>query len=156
MIFILLIEIFSILKNIFKVKFLLTIMFSSLIILVLAKFFNINLDFFFFFAVIPAIILIYKPYDKYIAPNIAKMIMKFFKLNKHHNHITFIIKIFTRLIMWYNGGLSYYICIYLCDFIEYIDIKPIYTSIEKNILEPIYNSKIFNIIKNIIINSNTL
>jgi len=55
--------VFNLLKNFFiflknkitNVKILLTIMFSSLIVLELAKFLNINLDYLYYFALTPAV-----------------------------------------------------------------------------------------------------
>lgn len=135
------------LKNkITNVKFLLTIMFASLIILELGKFFNINLDYFYYFSLTPAVWLVYIAYDKYIAPIIARIFTKLFNLNEYHNYIVSIIIIFTRLFILYNGGLGYYICTYFLYFIDTYNISliPIFNNINKNIFEIIYNSKIFN------------
>jgi hypothetical protein len=66
-----------------NLKFLLTIMFSSLIILELGRFFNINLGYFYYFSLTPAVWLIYIIYDKYIVPIIARIIMKFINENKN-------------------------------------------------------------------------
>ena len=155
--------VFNLLKNFFiflknkitNVKFLLTIMFSSLIVLELAKFFNIDLDYLYYFALTPAVWLVYTAYDKYIVPIITRIIVKFFNLNEFHNYIPSIITIFTRLFILYNGGMSYYICTYFSYFIETYNISliPIFNSINKNIFETIYNSKIFNSIFETIYNS---
>ena len=155
--------VFNLLKNFFiflknkitNVKILLTIMFSSLIVLELAKFLNINLDYLYYFALTPAVWLVYTAYDKYIVPIITRIIVKFFNLNKFHNYIPSIITIFTRLFILYNGGMGYYICTYFTYFIETYDISliPIFNSINKNIFETIYNSKLFNSIFETIYNS---
>jgi len=154
--------VFNILKNFFiflknkivDVKFLFTIMLSSLVILELSKFFNINLDYFYHFALTPAIWLVYIAYDKFIVPIIARIIMKFFNLNEYHNYISSIITICTRLFILYNGGMGYFICIYFSYFIETYNISliPVFDKINKNIFETIYNSNLFNNVNNIIIN----
>jgi hypothetical protein len=156
--------IFNLFKNFFifmknkttDVKFLLTMLLTSLIVLELAKFFNINLDYFYYFALTPAIWLIYIAYDKYIVPIIAWIIIKLFNLNKFHDFIPSIISIFTRLFVLYHGGMSYYICTYFLYFIETYNISliPVFNNINKNIFETIYKSKIFNSIYETIYNLN--
>jgi len=150
------------LKNkIVDVKFLFTIMLSSLVILELSKFFNINLDYFYHFALTPAIWLVYIAYDKFIVPIIARIIMKFFNLNEYHNYISSIITICTRLFILYNGGMGYFICIYFSYFIETYNISliPVFDKINKNIFETMYkiniNININNIFNNIFNNTNS-
>jgi hypothetical protein len=144
---------FIFLKNIItNVKFLLTLMLLSLIILELAKFFNIDLGYFYIFSLTPATLLIYIAYDKCIVPIITRIIIKLFNLNKFHNYISPIIAISTRLLILYFGGMGYFICTYFSYIIETYNISliPVFNNINKNIFEIIYNSNIFNSInKNI-------
>jgi hypothetical protein len=145
---------FIFLKNIItNVKFLLTLMLLSLIILELAKFFNIDLGYFYIFSLTPATLLIYIAYDKCIVPIITRIIIKLFKLNKFHNYISPIIAISTRLFILYYGGMGYFICTYFSYIIETYNISliPVFNNINKNIFETIYNSKMFNSINNNII-----
>jgi hypothetical protein len=146
-------KIFIFLKNIItNVKFLLTLMLSSLIILELAKFFNIDLGYFYYFSLTPATLLVYIAYDKCIVPIITRIIIKLFNLNKFNNYISPIIALSTRLFILYYGGMGYFICTYFSYIIETYNISliPVFNNINKNIFETIYNSKIFNSInKNI-------
>ena len=148
-----LINFFIFLKNIItNVKFLLTLMLSSLVILELAKFFNKDLGYFYYFSLTPATLLVYIAYDKCIVPIITRIIIKLFNLNKFHNYISPIIALSTRLFILYYGGMGYFICTYFSFIIETYNISliPVFNSINKNIIETIYNSKIFNSInKNI-------
>lgn len=145
---------FIFLKNIItNVKFLLTLMLSSLIILELAKFFNIDLGYFYYFSLTPATLLVYITYDKCIVPIITRIIIKLFNLNNFHNYISPIIALSTRLLILYYGGMSYFICTYFSYIIETYNISliPVFNNINKNIFETIYNSKMFNSVnKNII------
>lgn len=145
---------FIFLKNIItNVKFLLTLMLSSLIILELAKFFNIDLGYFYYFSLTPATLLVYIAYDKCIVPIITRIIIKLFNLNKFHNFISPIIALSTRLFILYYGGMGYFICTYFSYIIETYNISliPVFNNINKNIFETIYNSKLFNSINNNII-----